>query len=168
MTNCSRNFPLQKIATNLSGCNCMFFNQEDCLSKQLPNFLNTKFLKMSFRLILGMQSYITQHHLGLLDAFINLLMSRVMNWQNCRKGQHLISDEKLFFWIGSHKNDFCPKPLKIATQHHFLKRNHRHIITLWWVTIWNMPSGRIKWEERKKEKKEVSCHVWPKKVTASL
>lgn len=93
-----------------------------------------------------------QYHLLLLEAFINLLIPRVMNWQNCRKGQHLISDEKLFFWIGSHKNEFCPKLLKIATQHHFLKRNHRHI-TLWWVTIWNMPSGRIKWEERKKKKK---------------
>lgn len=32
-------FSSEKVATNLNGCICVLSSQEDCLSKQLPHFL---------------------------------------------------------------------------------------------------------------------------------
>lgn len=97
-------FSSAKITTNLNGCICVFSNHEDCLSKQLPHLLGIKLWKMTFRVNIGMISYMMQYHLLLLGAFINLFMCREMNWQNCREGQHLTSDKNLFFWTGSQKN----------------------------------------------------------------
>lgn len=75
---------------------------------------------MIFRLTPGVQSFVIPYHLLLSGAFANPFISRVIIGRTEVRGQNGISDEKLLFRTGSHKNEFSPKMLKIATQNYFL------------------------------------------------
>lgn len=97
----------------------MLSNQENCLSKQLPHFLEIN-SENELQTYPRRAKFCDTLHLLLSGAFANPFVSRVIIGRTEVRGQNGISDEKLLFRTGSHKNEFSPKMLKIATQHYFL------------------------------------------------